>query len=158
MTRHPYPHEELVQGIREVLTGQVFLAISDDADMYAVRMGDESPMNAQVRRNVSKQSQAEALGLELVEIGEPAVEAVALGLRMQGQWWRRDLLPYAKQHRDVPVIRAALELVAVRKRDPLAWSAAQILEGSGVSISTKHATKHASEGSLLSGENDGSLR
>lgn len=128
MTRLPYPHENLVQGIPELLTSRVFLAISDDSDMYAVRMGDESPMNAQVRRNVSKQSQAEALGQELVEIGEPAAEAVALGLRMQGQW-RHDLLPFAKQHRDVPLIRAALELVAVRKRDPMAWLAARILGG-----------------------------
>lgn len=126
MSRKPYPHEDLVQEIRGLLTGQVFYAISDDSDMYAVRMGDESPMNAQVRRNVSRQSQAEALGQELLEIGEPAAEAVALGLRMQGQW-RQDLVSFAEQHRDVPVIRAALELVAVRKRDPLAWQAEQIL-------------------------------
>lgn len=83
-------------------------------------------MNAQVSRNVSRQRQAENLGLELVEIGEAAAEAVALGLRMQGQW-RQDLLPCAKAHREVPGIRAALEQVAVRKRDPLAWRAGQIL-------------------------------
>jgi hypothetical protein len=129
MPRKPYPYEELVQEIRELLTSQVFFGISDDADMYAVRMGDESPMNAQVSSNVSKQRQAENLGLELVEIGEPAAEAVALGLRMQGRW-RQELLPFAKEHRGVPVIRAALELVAVRERDPLAWRAEQLLKQS----------------------------
>lgn len=39
MTRKPYPHEDLVQEIRGLLTGQVFFAISDDSDMYAVRRG-----------------------------------------------------------------------------------------------------------------------
>ena len=126
MARKPYPHENLVQEIRGLLTGQVFFAISDDSDMYAVRMGDESPMNAQVRRNLSRQSQAEALGQELLEIGEPAGEAVALGLRMQGQW-RHDLLPFADRHRDLPVIREALHLVARRRRDPLAEPAKEIV-------------------------------
>lgn len=98
--------------------------------MYAVGMGDESPMNAEVSRNMSRARRAENLGLDLVEIGEPAAEAVALGLRMSGHW-RKDLLPFAKEHREVPVIRAALKLVAVRKRDPLAWWAEQILEQAG---------------------------
>ena len=120
MKRKPYPHEELVQELREIgvsLNTRRF--ISDDMDMYYVEAAGFSPIERQMERDSQEIDRAKQISQELVEIGEPAAEAVALGLRMMGIW-REKLLPYAEKYRKVPVIREALELVAKRERDPLA--------------------------------------
>jgi hypothetical protein len=128
MKRKPYPHEDLVQEIRKQITSQDYSFISDDHDMYYTDESGYSPMKQQGDLNSEKQQRARECGERLVEIGEAAAEAVALGLRMQGGW-RESLLPFADEHRGMPVIHEALVLVAKRERDPLALSAADILEG-----------------------------
>ena len=127
MKRKPYPHEELVQEIREQIRSLDLRMFSDDHDMYYVEKCGYSPMLRQGDSNEEKRQRARECGAQLVEIGEEAAEAVALGLRMQGGW-REDLLPFADEHRDVPVIREALTLVARRQRDPIAQEAKNIVE------------------------------
>ena len=123
--RKPYPHEELVQEIRKQITSQIYSQISDDSDQWHVGKFGYSPMERQVDYNAEKRDAAKKVAEQLLDIGEPAAEAVALGLRMQGRW-RLELLPYAKKYRKVPVIREALELVAKRQRDPVASSASAL--------------------------------
>jgi len=126
MKRKPHPHESLVQEIRRLITSQDFSRISDDMDMYTERVGGYSPMLRQEDSNAELRRQAHELAAQLLEIGEPAAEAVALGLRMQGAW-RESLLPYARQHLALPAIRDALDLLARRQRDALTREVRRIL-------------------------------
>lgn len=129
MGRRKPLHDELVQAIRELVADANLAAAtrwSDDMDQYYVEKTGESPMNREVARFAASEQQARALADELLELGPDAAEAVAKGLRMQGRW-REKLLTYATAHRTVTEIRAALELVAGRKLDPLAPKAARIL-------------------------------
>ena len=71
---------------------------------------------------------AEALARRLLEIGADAAEAVAKGLRTRGRW-RQLLLPFARAHRYLVPIRAALVLVAKRSSDGLAEQAAEMAAG-----------------------------
>jgi hypothetical protein len=118
MPRKPYPHEHLVRGIREEITSQSFACMSDDYDMSMVEKAGYSPMLWQGECNRQHRERARELGERLVEIGEPAAEAVAKGLRMQGGW-RENLLPFAERFKDLPAVREALALVSKRERDPL---------------------------------------
>ena len=127
MKRKPYPHEELVQTIRKEITSQIYSFISDDMDMYYVEKAGYSPMERQGEHNTEKCNAARAAAEQLLQVGESAAQAVALGLRMQGRW-RLELLPYAEKFRKVPTIREALLLVAKRKRDPLTAQAAWIAD------------------------------
>ena len=126
------PYGDLVREIREC-AAEVNLInnvrYSDDTDMYYVEKAGYSPIIKQVERASELMRRAKNLGEKLLEIGEPAAEAVAKGLRTTG-WWRENLLHYAEQHRDLPVVRDTLKLLAKRQRDRLAANAREILERS----------------------------
>lgn len=119
MSRAPYPHEELVQELRRILCSRRSTAsISDDMDQFYVEAAGYSPMERIMEENSQYLRRAEAISRELVGIGAPAADAVALGLRMQGNW-REHLLPYVRAHGDSNAIFNALRLIRKRKRDPL---------------------------------------
>jgi len=133
--RKPYPHEELVQELRKIVVGWNYMGqISDDSDQWHVGAMGYSPMVRQVERWAEERDRAVEIARQLVEIGEPAAQAVALGLRMQGTW-REYLLPYAKKSLGVSIIREALDLVAERERDPLAAEARTLTRRVPVSTS-----------------------
>jgi hypothetical protein len=122
MPRDPYPHEELVQELRRILCNMRSTAsISDDMDQFYVEAAGHSPMERIMEENSRGFRRAEAISQELVNIGPPAADAVALGLRMQGRW-REHLLPYVRAHGGDRVISDAVHLVRKRKRDPLTSS------------------------------------
>ncbi len=82
MPRKPYPHEELVQEIREIITGMRSThSISDDSDQWHVGAMGYSPMERIDQENARGFKRVNAIAQELVEIGEPAAEAIALGCR-----------------------------------------------------------------------------
>jgi hypothetical protein len=129
--RKPLPHEDAVKAIRERVAHGNMLArihISDDSDMWAVGRGEESPINYFASVACAAFDEARALGQKLLELGESAAPAVATGLRTTGSW-RENLLPFAARHRDLPVIRESLELIAKRQRDPLSERAMDLLGG-----------------------------
>jgi hypothetical protein len=96
-------------------------SISDDTDQYYVEAAGYSPMERIMEENSRCFARAKAISQELVNIGPPAAEAVALGLRMQGRW-REYLVPYARAHGKNTVISDAIHLVRKRKNDPLSNS------------------------------------
>jgi hypothetical protein len=119
MPRDPYPHEDLVQELRRILCNMRSTAsISDDMDQFYVEAAGHSPMERIMEENARGFDRAKAISQELVNIGPPAADAVALGLRMQGRW-REYLVPYARAHRRNRVISDATQLVRKRKNDPL---------------------------------------
>jgi hypothetical protein len=119
MPRDPYPHEELVQELRRILSNRrSTTSISDDMDQFYVEAAGYSPMERIMEENSQASKRAETISQELVNIGPPAADAVALGLRMQGSW-REHLLPYVRAHRRNRVISDAVRLVRKRKKDPL---------------------------------------
>jgi hypothetical protein len=119
MPRDPYPHEELVQELRRILSNRrSTTSISDDMDQFYVEAAGYSPMERIMEENSQASKRAETISQELVNIGPPAANAVALGLRMQGSW-REYLLPYVRAHRRNRVISDAVHLVRKRKKDPL---------------------------------------
>jgi len=119
MARSPYPHEDLVQELRQLLCNMRSTHnISDDADQYYAGAAGHSPMERIMDENAGRFRRADAISQELVKIGPPAAEAVALGLRMQGRW-REYLVPYVKAHGSTAVISDAVQLVRKRKNDPL---------------------------------------
>ena len=124
--RKKYPHEDLVQEIRKQITSQDYSQISDDMDMYYVEKAGYSPMLRQGETNAEHRENARTAAEQLLEIGKPAADAVAKGLRMQGAW-REELLPYSRKHKHIPIINSALVLVAKRQRDPLAARALLLL-------------------------------
>ena len=122
------PFNKVVDEIRHLMVDRVWSSsISDDMDMYYVKVAGYSPMERLEEQNARQVDQAELLVKELLEAGPSAAEAVARGMRMQGTW-REKLLPYVEQHRGLPVVREALELVAKRQRDPLAGPARIVLD------------------------------
>ena len=122
MPRAPYPHEELVQELRRILCGLRFTtSISDDTDQFYVEAAGYSPMERIMGENSRRYRRAEAISRELVGIGTPAADAVALGLRMQGSW-REYLVPYVRAHESNTVISDSVQLVRKRKKDPLSDS------------------------------------
>jgi len=126
--RKKYPHEEIVQEIRElVVSTRYTTTYSDDMDQYYTEAAGYSPINEQAQDVVSKTGRAEELGKRLAEIGEPAADAVALGLRMQGAW-REKLLPFASKFAGLEVIKTALLMIIKRERDPLKETADGILD------------------------------
>ncbi len=127
--RRALPHDDLVREIRQRVAEANVAAswrYSDDMDQYAVGHGGSSPMTRAVDTHAARMREAESLAARLLEVGADAAEAVAKGLRTQGRW-RELLLPYARAHRALRVIRDALELVARRKVDPLAETTASVL-------------------------------
>jgi hypothetical protein len=119
MPRPPHPHEELVQELRQILCNmRSTTSISDDMDQFYVEAAGHSPMERIMEENSRGFGRAKAISQELVDIGPPAAEAVALGLRMQGRW-REHLLPYVRAHRRNKVISDAVHLVRKRQNDPL---------------------------------------
>lgn len=119
MPRDPYPHEELVQELRRILSNRrSTTSISDDMDQFYVEAAGYSPMERIMEENSRASKRAEAISQELVNIGPSAADAVALGLRMQGSW-REHLLPYARAHRRNKLISDAVHLVRKRTKDPL---------------------------------------
>ena len=119
MPRDPYPHEELVQELRRILCGmRSTSSISDDMDQFYVEAAGYSPMERIMEENSQVFRRAEAISRELVNIGPPAADAVALGLRMQGSW-REHLVPYVRAHGRNSVVSDAVQLVRKRKKDPL---------------------------------------
>ncbi len=122
MPRPAYPHEELVQELRQILCNMhSTTSISDDMDQFYVEAAGHSPMERIMEENSRGFGRAKAISQELVNIGSPAANAVALGLRMQGRW-REHLVPYARAHRRNRVISDAIQLVRKRKNDPLSNS------------------------------------
>jgi hypothetical protein len=122
MPRPAYPHEELVQELRQILCNmRSTTSISDDMDQFYVEAAGHSPMERIMEENSRGFGRAKAISQELVNIGSPAANAVALGLRMQGRW-REHLVPYARAHRRNRVISDAIQLVRKRKNDPLSNS------------------------------------
>ena len=108
-----------MQEIREIIAGmRDTSSISDDSDQWHVGAMGYSPMERIMEGNARGFKRVEAIAEELVEIGEPAAEAVALGLRMRG-FWREYLLPYASKYKNVPVIAESVKLVNKRERDKL---------------------------------------
>jgi hypothetical protein len=121
------PHQEMVDRIRALTVQWRFQPVcSDDTDTWMEGTNGYSPNNEQAAINTAGLSTADRLVLELIDIGTEAAPAVAKGLRMQGRW-REHLLPFAERYTEIPEIRAALELVARRKRDPVAFDAKIIL-------------------------------
>ena len=119
MARAPYPHEDLVQELRELLCNMPSTHnISDDMDQYYVGAAGYSPMERVMEENSQRFRRAKAISQQLVEIGPPAADAVALGLRMQGSW-REYLLPYVRSHGQTKIVADAVKLVRKRQRDPL---------------------------------------
>jgi hypothetical protein len=119
MPRDPYPHEELVQELRQILCEMRSThSISDDMDQYYVEAAGHSPMERIMEENSRGFERAKAISQKLVNIGPPAADAVALGLRMQGSW-REYLVPYARAHGGNRIISDAVHLVRKRKKDPL---------------------------------------
>ncbi len=119
LSRKPYPHEELIQEIREIITGMRSThSISDDSDQWHVGAMGYSPMERIDQENARGFKRVKEIAQELVEIGEPAAEAVALGIRMRG-YWREYLIPYVTKYKKVPLIREAVVLVKKRERDRL---------------------------------------
>jgi len=96
-------------------------SISDDMDQFYTGAAGYSPMERIMEENSLRYRRAEAISRELIGIGTPAADAVALGLRMQGSW-REYLLPYVRAHRRNRVISDAVRLVRKRKKDPLSNS------------------------------------
>jgi hypothetical protein len=122
MPRPAYPHEELVQELRRILSNmRSTSSIADDMDQYYVGAAGYSPMERIMEENSRGLDRAEAISQELVNIGSHAADAVALGLRMQGRW-REHLVPYARAHSRNRVISDAVQLVRKRKNDPLSNS------------------------------------
>jgi len=119
MPRDQYPHEELVRELRQILCNMPSThSISDDMDQYYVGAAGHSPMERIVEENSRAFGRAKDISRELVEIGPPAADAVALGLRMQGSW-REYLLPYVRAHGRRKIVSDAVQLVRKRKKDPL---------------------------------------
>jgi hypothetical protein len=119
MPRDPYPHEDLVQELRQILCEMRSThSISDDMDQYYVEAAGHSPMERIMEENSRGFERAKAISQELVDIGPPAADAVALGLRMQGSW-REHLVPYVRAHGGNRIISDAVHLVRKRKKDPL---------------------------------------
>ena len=119
MPRRPYPHEELVRELKKIIANLSYqITYDDDTDQWYTETMGRSPMDRQAEERTQARARAEAIGQELAEIGEPAAEAVALGLRMRGTW-REYLLPFVDKHKDVPVIAEAVALVKRRERDKL---------------------------------------
>jgi hypothetical protein len=119
MPRDPYPHEDLVQELRQILCEMRSThSISDDMDQYYVEAAGHSPMERIMEENSRGFERAKAISHKLVNIGPPAADAVALGLRMQGAW-REYLVPYVRAHGRNRVISDAVHLVQKRKKDPL---------------------------------------
>ena len=122
MSRAPYLHEELVQELRRILCNMRSTAsISDDTDQFYVEAAGYSPMEQIMEDNSRGFRRAEAISHELVNIGPPAADAVALGLRMRGSW-REYLVPYVRAHGSNAVISDAVQLIRKRKKDPLSDS------------------------------------
>ena len=122
MPRDPYPHEELIQELRRILCNmRSTTSISDDMDQYYVEAAGHSPMERIMEENSRGFRRAEAISRELVNIGAPAADAVALGLRMQGSW-REYLVPYVRAHGTSRIVSDAVHLVRKREKDPLANS------------------------------------
>ncbi len=119
MGRKRYLHESLIHELRNLLCNMIDSSrISDDTDQWYVGAAGYSPMERLDEQNANAFQRAEAIGEELVRIGPPAADSVALGLRMQGRW-REYLVPYARAYGDIKVIAKAVELVRKRQRDPL---------------------------------------
>lgn len=119
MPRDPYPHEELVQELRWILCSTRSTAsVSDDTDQFYVEAAGYSPMERIMDENSRGFRRAESISQQLVDIGPPAADAVALGMRMQGRW-REYLVPYVRAHRRSKVISHAVDIVRQRKNDPL---------------------------------------
>jgi hypothetical protein len=93
-------------------------SISDDMDQFYVGAAGYSPMERIMAGNSRILQRAEAISKKLVQIGLPAADAVALGLRMQGQW-REYLLPYARSYERHEAVSDALKRIRKRKNDPL---------------------------------------
>jgi len=93
-------------------------SISDDTDQFYAGVAGYSPMEQIMEDNSRGFRRAEAISHELVNIGPPAADAVALGLRMQGSW-REYLVPYVRAHGRKKSIVAAIKLVRKREKDPL---------------------------------------
>jgi len=121
------PFNPVVDEIRHLMVDRTYAStISDDMDMYYVRVAGFSPMERLVDENAEKTKRAEQLVRDLLDAGVAAANAVARGMRMQGSW-REMLLPYVERHWNVAAVRAALELVAKRQRDPLTPAARRVL-------------------------------
>jgi len=119
MPREPYPHEKLVQELREIVRGmRSTTSVSDDMDQFYVEKAGYSPMERIMEDNSQRRRRAEAIAKELASIGPPAAEAVALGLRMRGAWCEY-LLPYVSAHGACSAISEAIDLVRRRQNDPL---------------------------------------
>jgi hypothetical protein len=119
MSRAPYPHEELVQELRRTVCGlRSTTSISDDMDQFYVKAAGYSPMERIMEENSRGFRRAKAISQELVDIGPPAADAVALGLRLQGRW-REYLVPYVRAHGSNRVVSDAVHLIRKRKSDPL---------------------------------------
>jgi hypothetical protein len=93
-------------------------SISDDMDQFYVEAAGHSPMERLMEENSRGFRRAEAISRELVRIGPPAADAVALGLRLQGRW-REYLVPYVRAHGANRIVSSAVRLVRKRKKDPL---------------------------------------
>ncbi len=120
MTRRKYPYDETVREIRELIVSAVNQPqISDDSDQWWTGVTGHSPMERQVETYREDMGKARELVKKLVEVGEEAAEAVAKGLRWQGQW-RFELWPYVEKFHELAPIHDTLVLVSRRQRDPLA--------------------------------------
>lgn len=93
-------------------------SISDDMDQFYAGVAGYSPMEQIMEDNSRGFRRAEAISHELVNIGPPAADAVALGLRMQGSW-REYLVPYVRAHGTTRIVSDAVHLVRKRTKDPL---------------------------------------
>lgn len=119
MARARFPHEELVQELRQLLSNMPSTtSISDDMDQYYVEAAGYSPMERIMEDRSRRRRHAETISERLVNIGAPAADAVALGLRMQGSW-REYLLPYLRAHGKTKIVSEAVKLIQNRRHDPL---------------------------------------
>ena len=127
MPKNPLPHDDIVHEIRKLaVRSDISPYTSDDMDMYYVEKAGFSPMLESYERAGRTRDRIDTLSERLVTLWGEAADAVAKGLRMQGRWGEH-LLPFARKHRDVLVIEAALKLISQRRVDPLAKLAAVII-------------------------------
>lgn len=84
------PHEDVVFEIKDLMVSlNTRQRLSDDMDMYYVEKAGYSPMLEAVKEEGRKLDRAALLSAKLLEFGYDAADAVAKGLRMQGQHgWR----------------------------------------------------------------------
>lgn len=131
--KRKFPHEDVVFEIKRLIANAndaASIRWDDDMDQYYVEKAGYSPMGRRLDTIADYEKKAKSLAATLTDLGEEAADAVAKGIRMRGRF-RELLLPYAEHHRDLPVVRETLKLVARRKVDPLALVSARILAGEG---------------------------